>query len=160
MRPPPLPPPPPFPPKKPGTPTQQPNAPRASGSSVLNTAGRQVTQTPLTQTYPDLQGKVHPDVELAIRNLYTMMYDAQAGIITMQQQTLGGAVAQATLTGTAISSIAVSAGGYYLVVPTVTTVPDGGADLTAVLTGNRVTSVTIGDGGDFASTPELVFAVP
>jgi hypothetical protein len=125
----------------------------------INSAGRQVTQIPLTQNYPDLEGKIHPDAELAIRTLYQMMYDAQAGIKTAQQQQLGGAVAFPTLTGTAITSTQVTCGGYYLAVPQVSTVPEGGAELTAVLTGNKVTSVTIENGGDFASTPELVFTV-
>jgi hypothetical protein len=143
----------------PSPPAPPPAPPPATTTSTPSTVSSQFPPSPprSVQHFPDLQGKVHPDVEIAIRNLYLMMYDVQGGIQQLSRQLIGGAVATATLVGTAINSITMATGGYYLVPPVVTTSPLGGAVLKAIMTGTKVTGVQIVKGGSFTSTPTVVF---
>lgn len=149
------------PPPVPGSPSGQPvpPAPTPQKPTVASTLPVQPTIQP---QYPNLDGKVHPEVALAIRNLHSMVFDLQAGVTQLSQQLQGGAMATATLSGTGLASIVLTSGGYYLKTPVVSF--EGGSVVTpgsahAVLTGNRVTSVVIDTIGDYGAVPTVVFTV-
>ena len=120
--------------------------------------------TTTQQYHAQLDPSVHPSVHLAIRNLEQMLYDAQAGLLTMQQQLLGGAVATCgALVNGRVTVVTVQSGGYYTSAPKVT-FEGGGFSVQptahAVLTGNRVTSVVVDTPGQAGSRlPTVVFTI-
>lgn len=153
----------PFVPPPPGKPTQQPGTPGPTSAVPSGLAGVPPSQPTNNQYHAQLDDSVHPSVRLAIYNLEQMVYDAKAGIATMQQQQLGGALATATVSGGgAVNGVTMTCGGYYVRIPIVSFIGGGGtgATGTAIMTGNKVTGVTITAGGSgYTSAPTVVFTL-
>jgi hypothetical protein len=111
----------------------------------------------LTQRFPNLEGKVHPDVIQAIRLLYNGLDDHNQAFSAMAAK----AQLVATVNSGAVTAVDVVSGGKYSQTPSVSAVGGGGSGASFRVTLNTQTgairSVTIISGGsDYTSAPSLV----
>lgn len=113
----------------------------------------------MKKSFPNLGGVIHPQADLAIRNLHGMVYDIQDGITAMT----GGATAQSFVAAGAVASIMVMFPGFgYTSAPLITLTGGGGsgAKATATIKNGRVASIAVtAAGSGYTSAPTVEFSL-